>query len=103
MHAVSCSPARNWLGQLLPNAASSRVGPVVLASSSDRLVRPSSAFALPGATDILLQNVCADSRVGHGDFRADSLVFGIVLSVLGGRAGQITPGQCAELRTLGTS
>ena len=96
-------PGSELLGQLLPKPPHVSSDSVVLASSSDRLVRPSSAFALPGATDILLQNVCADSRVGHGDFRADSLVFGIVLSVLGGRAGQITPGQCAQLRALGTS
>ena len=95
-------PGSSLLRQLLPTPPHVRYTPVVLASSSDGLVSPSSAFALPGAAHLLLQNVCPNARLGHGDFRSDSLVLGVVLQVLSGRpAAKITQNECASLRQLG--
>ena len=95
-------PGSGLLRQLLPTPPHVRYPPVVLASTTDGLVSPTSAFALPGAAHLLLQNVCPDARVGHGDFRSDSLVLGVVLQVLSGRPpAQITQHECANLRRLG--
>ena len=95
-------PGSSLLRQLLPTAPHVSYTPVILASSSDGLVSPSSAFALPGAAHLLLQNVCPNARLGHGDFRSDSLVLGVVLQVLSDRPpAKITQNECASLRQLG--
>lgn len=69
----------------------------------DRTVTPPSSAALAGALNIRLQDVCADSVVGHGDLARDPLAVGLVVrAVDGGLSRQPGPGDCSTLRATGS-
>jgi triacylglycerol esterase/lipase EstA (alpha/beta hydrolase family) len=67
-------------------------------TSRDEVVTPPDSARLDGATDIVLQDVCASSTAEHGTLPTDPLVTGIVLAELGpGAVSQPTPADCARL------
>jgi triacylglycerol lipase len=75
-------------------------GPVWISiwTSRDETVTPPDSARLDGATDIVLQDVCASSTTGHGGLPTDPLVTGIVLAELGtGPVTQPAAGDCARL------
>jgi triacylglycerol lipase len=65
----------------------------------DQTVTPPESAELAGAVDLPVQDVCADSRVGHGQLPSDPLVQGIVLAQLAaGPPVELTADDCARLR-----
>lgn len=72
-------------------------------TARDRTVTPPSSAVLAGALNIRLQDVCADSEVGHGDLVRDPLVVGLVVrAVDGGLSHRPGPGDCITLRATGS-
>ena len=70
-------------------------------TADDDLVLPPSSASLQGAVNIELQQVCADSRVKHGDLPRDSLTVGLVERALAGPTPPATAPpatDCASLR-----
>ena len=68
-------------------------------TTADTVVTPPESADLDGALDLPVQDVCADSRVAHGQLPADPLVQGIVLAELAaGPPVQLDAGDCARLR-----
>lgn len=59
------------------------VGWVSVWTTLDRTVTPPDSARLEGALNLTVQEVCADSRVGHGQLPGDPLVQAIVLEQLG--------------------
>jgi triacylglycerol lipase len=65
----------------------------------DQTVTPPDSAELEGAVEVPVQDVCADSRVGHGQLPSDPLVQGIVLAELAaGPPVELGPDECAQLR-----
>jgi triacylglycerol lipase len=68
-------------------------------TTADQTVTPPDSARLAGAMDLPVQDVCADSQVGHGQLPSDPLVQGIVLAELAaGPPVQLGPGDCSRLR-----
>jgi triacylglycerol lipase len=68
-------------------------------TTADTVVTPPESADLDGALDLPVQDVCADSRVAHGQLPADPLVQGIVLAELAaGPPVELTAADCARLR-----
>ncbi|HVE64551.1 MAG TPA: alpha/beta fold hydrolase [Mycobacteriales bacterium] len=73
-----------------------------LRTALDQTVTPVDSAELDGAVNVLLQDVCADSRVGHGSINRDPLPIGLVLRALDGQlAVSPPPSECAAIRRLG--
>jgi triacylglycerol lipase len=67
-------------------------------TTADETVTPADSAELAGAVDLPVQDVCADSRVGHGQLPTDPLVQGIVLAELAaGPPVELTAADCARL------
>nr|WP_246405909.1 alpha/beta fold hydrolase [Modestobacter versicolor] len=68
-------------------------------TTADQTVTPPDSAELEGALDLPVQEVCADSRVTHGQLPSDALVQGIVLAQLAaGPPVELGAGDCARLR-----
>jgi triacylglycerol lipase len=68
-------------------------------TTADETVTPPESAELEGALDVPVQDVCADSRVTHGQLPFDALVQGIVLAQLAaGPPVALGPADCARLR-----
>jgi triacylglycerol esterase/lipase EstA (alpha/beta hydrolase family) len=68
-------------------------------TTADTTVTPPDSAALAGALNLPVQDVCADSRVAHGQLPADPLVQGIVLAELAaGPPPELTSADCTPLR-----
>jgi triacylglycerol lipase len=68
-------------------------------TTADQTVTPPDSARLAGAVELPVQDVCPDSRVGHGQLPTDPLVQGIVLAELAaGPPVQLTTADCARLR-----
>jgi triacylglycerol esterase/lipase EstA (alpha/beta hydrolase family) len=68
-------------------------------TTADTTVTPPESASLDGALDLPVQDVCADSRVAHGQLPSDPLVQGIVLAELAaGPPVELTTADCARLR-----
>lgn len=77
------------------------VGPDVTSiwTALDRTVTPPASAVLAGARNVRVQDVCADSRVDHGDLVRDPLTLGLALRALSGTLErQPGPSDCAVLR-----
>jgi len=111
----SCSPAA-W--QMVPGSAyltalntadpvPAEVDITAVVSLTDDLVQPApAASALPGATLVVLQDLCPGRYVGHVQLLADAVAVAVVLDALeaDGPAdrARIDPAVCAELTAPGT-
>ena len=92
-------PTSSFLREL--NRDESPPGPawVALWTAFDETVVPALSATLDGAVNVRVQDVCADSRVGHSEFARDRLVLGIVLRALDGAlAAPPSAADCAPLR-----
>jgi triacylglycerol lipase len=68
-------------------------------TTADQTVTPPDSAVLQGAVDLPVQDVCADSRVAHGQLPSDGLVQGIVLAELAaGPPVELDAGDCSRLR-----
>jgi triacylglycerol lipase len=68
-------------------------------TTADRTVTPPDSARLDGALELTVQEVCADSRVAHGQLPADPVVQGIVLAELApGAPVELGGADCARLR-----
>ncbi len=75
---------------------------VTLRTSLDRTVEPVDSASLDGALNILLQDVCPDSTVGHGSIGRDPLPVGLVVRALDDRLPTAPPPpECAGVRAEG--
>jgi triacylglycerol lipase len=75
-------------------------GPVWVSiwTNRDQVVTPPDSARLDGATDIVLQDVCAGSAAEHGTLPTDPLVTGLVLAELGtGPVSRPGSADCARL------
>jgi pimeloyl-ACP methyl ester carboxylesterase len=90
-----CEP-NNACGQLAPGSpllralnadpdARGRPGWLTIASTSDRLVRPPAVVALPGAKNLVLQQVCPTVTADHGQIVSEPAVLGLVTLFLDDR------------------
>jgi triacylglycerol esterase/lipase EstA (alpha/beta hydrolase family) len=69
---------------------------------NDQTVQPPESARLAGAVNVVVQDVCADARVAHGQLPTDPLVTGLVLRALGAAPLTApTAADCAALRVLG--
>ena len=71
-------------------------------TENDRTVTPPESARLTGAVNVPVQQVCADSRIDHGDLPTDPLVIGLVLRAID--VAPLTPpaaADCPALRALG--
>ncbi|WP_369137658.1 lipase family alpha/beta hydrolase [Modestobacter versicolor] len=67
-------------------------------TTADQTVTPPDSAVLEGAVDLRVQDVCADSRVAHGQLPTDALVQGIVLAQLAaGPPVELGSADCARL------
>ncbi|SEL50091.1 Triacylglycerol esterase/lipase EstA, alpha/beta hydrolase fold [Blastococcus sp. DSM 46786] len=74
------------------------VGWVSVWTTLDRTVTPPDSARLEGALNLTVQEVCADSRVGHGQLPGDPLVQAIVLEQLtAGEPVALDTADCARL------
>jgi triacylglycerol lipase len=72
-------------------------------TTDDQVVLPPDSARFTGATNIVLQQVCADDTANHLNLPADPLVAGLTLRALEtSNAGSPSPSDCANLRALGT-
>ena len=72
-------------------------------STNDLVVLPPDSARFTGATNIVLQQVCADETVDHVNLPADPLVAGITLRALDtSDVGSPSASDCSSLRALGT-
>jgi triacylglycerol lipase len=73
-------------------------------TARDQTVTPPTSAVLAGARNIRLQDVCADSVVGHGALVRDPLAIGLVIrAVAGGLTRQPGPADCGALRAAGAT
>jgi triacylglycerol lipase len=71
-------------------------------TTADQTVTPPESAELEGAVDVRVQDICADSRVAHGQLPSDTLVQGIVLAQLApGPPVELGPADCARLSAAG--
>ena len=71
-------------------------------TSLDRTVTPPESAELEGAVNVRIQDVCADSTVGHGSINRDALSVGLVVRALRGNlTSPPGPADCGEIRALG--
>lgn len=104
---VACqqlAPGSTLLAEL--NEDETPEGPryVAMWTTKDQTVTPPESARLDGATNIVLQDVCADSVVSHGGLPRDPLVIGLILRELS--ADPVTSpaaSDCAQLRAAGSS
>ncbi|MGY2004050.1 lipase family alpha/beta hydrolase [Blastococcus sp. SYSU DS1024] len=74
------------------------IGWVSVWTTLDRTVTPPDSARLDGALNLIVQSVCADSRVGHGQLPGDPLVQAIVLEQLtAGEPVALDTADCARL------
>ena len=67
-------------------------------TSDDQTVVPPASARLAGATDVVVQDVCAGRQVSHGQLPTDSVVQAIVIAELGTvRPSRIDPADCSSL------
>jgi len=72
-------------------------------TTDDQVVLPPDSARFTGATNIVLQQVCADDTANHLNLPADPLVAGLTLRALDtSNAGSPSSSDCATLRALGT-
>jgi triacylglycerol lipase len=72
-------------------------------TSDDQVVLPPDSARFTGATNIVLQQVCADDTANHLNLPADPLVAGLTLRALDTSGGGIpSTSDCSNLRALGT-
>jgi triacylglycerol lipase len=92
---------------LLATLKESPDGPVWTAvwTAQDQVVTPPESAKLDGAVNVKVQDVCPDTRIGHGELTGDPLVVGLVLLALDVEPLDAAPGaaQCADLRVSGAS
>jgi triacylglycerol lipase len=69
-------------------------------TARDQVVTPPDSARLDGALNVVLQDVCADSTVTHGQLPTDPLVAGLVLEALAPTFPEQAPGpdRCTALR-----
>jgi pimeloyl-ACP methyl ester carboxylesterase len=68
----------------------------------DQTVTPPDSARLAGAVNVVVQDVCADARVQHGQLPSDPLVVGLVLRALGtAPVAQAGSADCGLLRQAG--
>ena len=71
-------------------------------STQDEVVTPAETARLDGATNVVLQAICPQVLVHHGDFPRTPLVVGLVLRALGpGEIPRPTGADCADLAFAG--
>lgn len=96
-------PGSQFLREL--NAGDETPGPtswVALWTSLDQTVTPTESARLDGAVNVRLQDVCADSEVGHGSINRNPLPVGlVVLALRGDLLAPPAPSECAAVRALG--
>jgi triacylglycerol lipase len=61
---------------------------VTVRSTSDQVVTPVDSAALPGALNVVVQDVCPGSTVGHGDLPGHPVVLALLGSALGAEIPQ---------------
>jgi len=73
-------------------------------TSEDQTVTPPESARLAGATDIEVQEVCPDTRVGHGELPSDALVVALVERALRTQplGAAPPPAECASLTAEGS-
>jgi triacylglycerol esterase/lipase EstA (alpha/beta hydrolase family) len=72
-------------------------------TTDDQVVLPPDSARFTGATNIMLQQVCADDTSNHLNLPADPLVAGLTLRALDtSNAASPSPSDCSDLRALGT-
>lgn len=98
-------PGSSFLNDLNSGAEKPK-GPLWLSlwTSADATVTPPETARLDGAVNVVVQDVCADDRVGHGGLPQDPMVIGLVVQSLGvGPLAQPTSSDCGPLRALGAT
>jgi pimeloyl-ACP methyl ester carboxylesterase len=71
-------------------------------TTRDQTVTPVESARLEGAVNVRLQDVCADSEVGHGSINRNPLPLGLVVLALRGELPTAPPpSQCPAIRALG--
>ena len=70
-------------------------------TTGDEVVTPPDSARLDGATNVELQQVCADARVPHSGLPTDEAVTGLVLRALSIRPIAEAPTDCGTLRAQG--
>jgi triacylglycerol lipase len=105
---VACrqmAPGTSLLASL--NAAEPAVTGVPWTSmwtTDDQVVLPPDSARFAGATNIVLQQICADDNANHLNLTADPLVIGLTLSALDtSQAASPSASDCTSLRALGAS
>jgi triacylglycerol esterase/lipase EstA (alpha/beta hydrolase family) len=72
-------------------------------TTDDQVVLPPDSARFTGATNIVLQQVCADDTANHLSLPADPLVAGLTLRALNtSDVGSPSASDCSSLRVLGT-
>ncbi|WP_225924591.1 esterase/lipase family protein [Pseudonocardia abyssalis] len=87
------APGSAELAELAAADVGSHVPWLSVWSADDEVVTPYDTARLPGATNVLLQDVCPDAVVAHGDLPTDAGVAGLVLGALG--TGPVTVDGCS--------
>jgi triacylglycerol lipase len=73
-------------------------------TEDDRTVMPPDSARLAGAVNVSLQELCAGTRVQHGELPTDPLAVGLVLRALGTDPPRAPdPAECAAIRAEGFS
>jgi triacylglycerol esterase/lipase EstA (alpha/beta hydrolase family) len=73
-------------------------------TTDDQVVLPPDSARFTGATNIVLQHVCADDTSNHLNLPADPLVAGLTLRALDtSNASSPSASDCSSLRALGTA
>jgi triacylglycerol lipase len=106
--ATSCPEACQQMvpgSELLTGLEATPDGPewTSIWTAVDEVVTPPDSARLDGATNIVLQDVCADSQATHGELPIDPAVTGLVLRALGDEPLEEAPpaSECAALRDAG--
>lgn len=72
-------------------------------TTKDQVVLPPDSARFAGATNVVLQQICADDTANHFNLPADPLVIGLTLEALDAAdPASPTASDCAELRTQGS-